>query len=98
MEEWFFGVIRSPRYRIRWEKSPNLPTVLEASPVGDSQSNGFVERAVRSVEDPQDRAGSKNWRETQHQSLRNWLDDRALRGSFKTNARLGKMDELFLSA
>ena len=58
MEEWIFGVIRSPRYRIRCEKSPDLPTVLEASPVGDSQSNGFVERAVRSVEDPQDRAGS----------------------------------------
>ena len=29
----------------------DLPTVLEASPVGDSQSNGFVERAVRSVEE-----------------------------------------------
>ena len=57
----------------------DLPTVLEASPVGDSQSNGFVERAVRSVEemirDSQDRVGSLNRRETQHQSLRNWLDD-----------------------
>ena len=29
----------------------DLPTVLEASPVGDSQSNGFVERAVRSIEE-----------------------------------------------
>ena len=29
----------------------DLPTVLEASPAGDSQSNGFVERAVRSIEE-----------------------------------------------
>ena len=29
----------------------DLPTVLEASPVGDNQSNGFVERAVRSIEE-----------------------------------------------
>ena len=29
----------------------DLPTVLEASPVRDSQSNGFVERAVRSIEE-----------------------------------------------
>ena len=38
----------------------DLPTVLEASPVGDTQSNGFVERAVRSIEemDSQDRVGS----------------------------------------
>ena len=29
----------------------DLPTVLGASPVGDSESNGFVERAERSVEE-----------------------------------------------
>ena len=29
----------------------DLLTVLETSPVGDSQSNGFVERAVRSIEE-----------------------------------------------
>ena len=29
----------------------DLPTVLEHGAPGDSQSNGFVERAIRSVED-----------------------------------------------
>ena len=32
-------------------KRGDLPTVIESSPVGESQSNGFIERAVRSVEE-----------------------------------------------
>ena len=42
LQDWMREVVRH---------RGDLPTGLEASPVGDSQSNGFDERAVRSVEE-----------------------------------------------
>ena len=50
-----FRTDASPRSWTSWVRSPglsgDLPTVLEHGAPGDSQSNGFVERAVGSVED-----------------------------------------------
>ena len=53
--EAFFEVTRNPRWTTCWRKSPGSVETCQQFPkpgaVGESQSNGFAERAVLSIEE-----------------------------------------------